>query len=88
MDFSICTLATASAEPCSPHGEVTWSIGIFNRRVLALSRATTRTVSVLNVWGFRMHARRFMGHQNFDGESSVFPRRAPDASAAIRESTT
>ncbi len=64
VDFSICTSATASAEPCSPRGEVPWSIAIVNRRVLALSRVMTRTVSVLNVWGFRMHARRFTGSQN------------------------
>ncbi len=64
VDFSICTSATASAEPCSPRGEVPWSIAVVNRRVLALSRATTRTVSVLNVCGFCMHARRFTGHQN------------------------
>ncbi len=64
VDFSICTSATVSAEPCSPSGEVPWSIAVVNRRVIALSRAMTRTVSVLNVWGFRMHARRFTGYQN------------------------
>ncbi len=41
-----------------------WSIVAANHRVLALSRATTRTVSVLSIWVLRMHARRFMGRQN------------------------
>ncbi len=53
-----------TAELCSPRGEVPWNIAVVNRRVLDLLRAMTRTVSVLNVWGFRMHARRFMGFQN------------------------
>ncbi len=64
VDFSIWTSATASAEHCSPRGEVPWSIVVVNRRVLTLSRAMTRTVSVLNVWGFCMHARWFTGYQN------------------------
>ncbi len=64
VDFSICTSATASVEHCSPHGEVPWSIVVVNRRVLTLSRAMTGTVSVLNVWGFCMHARWFTGYQN------------------------
>ncbi len=37
--------------------------------------AMTHTVSVLNVWGFRM-------------QSSIFPRRAPEASSTSRESAT
>ncbi len=41
-----------------------WNITVVNRRVLDLSRAMTSTVSVLSVWGFRMHARRFMGFLN------------------------
>ncbi len=41
-----------------------WNIAVVNRRVLDLSRAMTRTVSVLNVLGFRIHARRFRGFQN------------------------
>ncbi len=50
-----------TADLCSPRGEVPWNIAVVNRRVLDLSRAMTRTVSVLNVLGFRIHARRFMG---------------------------
>ncbi len=51
-------------ELCSPRGEVPWNIVTASQHVLATSRATTRTVSVSSVWGFRMHARRFMGCQN------------------------
>ncbi len=43
-------------ELCSPCGEVPWSIVAVSRRVLASSRVTTRTVSVLNALGFS-HAR-------------------------------
>ncbi len=57
MDFSICTSATASVELCSPRGEVPWRIAIVNRRVLALSRAMTCTVIVLNVWGLGQEVR-------------------------------
>ncbi len=60
--FALWRLHTA--ELCSPRGEVPWNIAVVNHRVLDLSRAMTRTVSVLNVWGFRMHARRFMGFRN------------------------
>ncbi len=41
-----------------------WNIAVVNHRVLDLSRAMTSTVSVLSVWGFRMHAMRFMGFLN------------------------
>ncbi len=78
MDFSICTSATASAELCSPLGEVPWSIAVVNRSVLALSRATTRTVSVSNVWGFRMHARRFTGYRNANFSSRLTNMAAAD----------
>ncbi len=43
---------------------VPWNIVDASCRALALSRAMTRTVSVLNVWVFCMHARRLMGCRN------------------------
>ncbi len=57
--LSICTLATAVAELCSPRGEVLWNIAAAVVQ-LAVSRATTHTVSVLYVWVFCTHVRRFM----------------------------
>ncbi len=82
-----------------------WNIAVVNRRVLDLSRAMTRTVSV-KCLGFS-HARevvygiskcKFCENLRlralrsrlkvFEKESSVFPRRAPEASAASRESAT
>ncbi len=51
-------------ELCSPCGEVPWSIAAVSHRVLAPSRAMTRTVSVLNVWVFRMRAKRFTASWN------------------------
>ncbi len=96
---------TAVAEPCSLRGEVPWNIVTASRCALALSRALTRTVSVLIV-GF-LHAREaFFGESKwkfcenlhlktlcsrlevYESESSVLPRRAPEASAAFREYTT
>ncbi len=41
-----------------------WNNAVVKCCVLDLSRAMTSTVSVLSVWGFRMHARRFMGFLN------------------------
>ncbi len=38
--------SVAILELCSPRGEVPWNITVVNRRVLDLSRAMTRTVSV------------------------------------------
>ncbi len=40
------------------------SIAAVNRRARDSSLAKTHTVSALSVWGFRMHAMRFMGSQN------------------------
>ncbi len=96
---------TAIAEPCSLRSEVPWNIVTASRCALALSRALTRTVSVLSV-GF-LHAREaFFGASKckfcenlhlktlcsrldvYERESSVLPRRAPEASAAFREYTT
>ncbi len=53
-----------SVELCSPCGEVPWSIAAVNRRARDSPLAKTHTVSALSVWGFRMHAMRFMGSQN------------------------
>ncbi len=64
MDSPCALRRLLTVELCSPHGEVPWNIAVVNRRVLDLSRAMTSTVSVLSVWGFRMHARRFMGFLN------------------------
>ncbi len=96
---------TAVAELCSLRGEVPWNIVTDSHCALALSRALTRTVSVLSV-GF-LHAREaFFGASKckfcenlhlktlcsrlevYERESSVLPRRAPEASAAFREYTT
>ncbi len=60
--FALRRLLTV--ELCSPRGEVPWNIAVVKSRVLNLLRAMTRTVSVFNVWGFRMHAKRFMGFLN------------------------
>ncbi len=60
--FALQRLPTV--ELCSPHGEVPWLIAVVNRRALDLLRAMTSTVSVLSVWGFHMHAMRFMGFLN------------------------
>ncbi len=57
-------LATAVVELRSPRNEVPWSIVAVSHRVLASSRATTRTVSVLNVWVFLTRARWFMVYRN------------------------
>ncbi len=64
MDSPFALRRLHTAELCSPCGEVPWNIAVVNHRVLDLSPAMTRTLSVLNVWCFRMHARRFMGFQN------------------------
>ncbi len=78
-----------------------WSAMEYRARVL--SRAMTRTVSVLSIWVFHMHAMRFMGCQNvhFVKTSISNPsawgfwkgvicvlRCAPEASAAFRESVS
>ncbi len=63
-DSSFALRRLHTVELCSPRSEVPWNIAVVNRRVLDLSRAMTRTVSVLNIWDFRMHARRFMGFLN------------------------
>ncbi len=60
--FALRRLLTV--ELCSPRGEVPWNIAIVSRCVRALSRAMTSTVSVLSVWGFRMHEMRFMRFLN------------------------
>ncbi len=60
--FALRRLLTV--ELCSPRGEVPWNIAVVNRRMLYLWRAMTSTVSVLSVWGFRMHARQIMGFLN------------------------
>ncbi len=60
--FALRRLPTV--ELCSPCGEVPWSIAAVNRRARDSSLAMTHTVSALSVWGFRMHAKRFMGSQN------------------------
>ncbi len=101
-DFFVCTSTTAVVELCSPCGEVPWSIVAVSRRVLASSRAMSHTVSVFYVWVFRTRQRRFTAFRNaklslktlrtrlavFEKESSVFPRRAPEAAEASRESAT
>ncbi len=61
---SICTLATASVELCSPRGEVPWSIAAVNRHAHDSSLAKTHTVSALSAWVFRMHVTRFTGSRN------------------------
>ncbi len=94
-------LATAVVKLRSPRREVPWSIVAVSRHVLAPSRATTHTVSVLNVWVFRMRARRFTASRNansakkfrtklevFERESSVFPHSALEAAEAFREFMT
>ncbi len=53
-----------TAELCSPRGEVPCNIAAVNRRACDSLLAMTHTVSVLYVWGFRMHAMQFMGFQN------------------------
>ncbi len=52
-----------TVELCSPCGEVPWTIAVANRRARDSSPVITLTVSVLNVWGFRMNAMRFMGFE-------------------------
>ncbi len=103
--LSICTSVTAVAELCSLRGEVPWNIVTDSHCALALSRALTRTESVLSV-AF-LHAREaFFGASKckfcenlhlktlcsrlevYERESSVLPRRAPEASAAFCEYTT
>ncbi len=60
--FALRRLPTV--ELCSPCGEVPWSIAAINHRARDSSLAMTHTVSVLSVWGFHMHAKRFMESQN------------------------
>ncbi len=52
MDSPFALQRLLTVELCSPRGEVPWNIAVVNRCVLNLSRAITRTVSVLNVMGF------------------------------------
>ncbi len=67
--FSVCTSATAYSGTLFTSR---WSAMEYRRcqppcaRFIAsdLSRAMTSTVSVISVWGFCMHARRFMGFLN------------------------
>ncbi len=63
-DYPFALRRLPTVELCSPCGEVPWNIAVVNRRARDSSLAMTHTVSVWNVWGFRMHARRFMGFQN------------------------
>ncbi len=86
-DIFVCTSANAEVELCSPDSEVPWCIVAVGCRVLASSRATTRTVSVLNVWVFS-HALETTRIVVFERESSVFPRHALEAAEAFREFMT
>ncbi len=106
VDFSICTSATASAELCSPRGEVPWNIGVVNRRVLAFIASDDPHSKCVNFLGFSHACEAVYGISKFkfceilrlrtlrsrlevfEKESSVIPRRAPEASAASRESVT
>ncbi len=65
-DFFVLTSATAVV----PRSEVPWSIVAVSRHVLT-SRTMTHTVSVLNVWGFHMHARRFKASRKFLSQNSL-----------------
>ncbi len=59
--FALWRLPTV--ELCSPCSKVPWSSTAVNRRARNSSLAMTHTVSVLSVWGFSMHAKRFMGSE-------------------------
>ncbi len=59
--FALRRLPTV--ELCSPCSKVPWSSTAVNRRARDSSLAMTHTVSVLSVWGFRMHGKRFMGSE-------------------------
>ncbi len=67
-------------------GEVPWSIVAVNRHVLALSRATTCTVSVLNVWVFRTRARRFTASRNANSEKTSISKPSALGSQFLRGS--
>ncbi len=91
-------------ELCSPCGEVPWSVAAVNRRARDSSLAMTHTVSALSVWGFAREAVYGISKCKFcenlhlitlrsrleacEKESSIFPRRAPEASAASRDHAT
>ncbi len=59
--FALQRLPTV--ELCSPCSKVPWSSTAVNRRARDSSLVMTHTVSILSVWGFRMHAKRFMGSE-------------------------
>ncbi len=64
MNYPFALRRLPTVELCSPCGEVPWSIAAINHRAHDSSLAMTHTVSVLCVWGFHMHAKRFMESQN------------------------
>ncbi len=100
--FALRRLPTV--ELCSPCGEVPWSVAAVNRRARDSSLAMTHTVSALSVWGFAREAVYGISKCKFcenlrlitlrsrleacEKESSIFPRRAPEASAASRDHAT
>ncbi len=79
LRLSVCTSATASVELCSPHGEVPWNFAAVYRRAAVYGTSKCKTCDDFRLITLRSRL------EDYERESSIFPRCASSTSAAPRE---